>query len=87
MHAVVKFEYRRGFRFCTYATWWIRQAITRALNDQGPTIRIPIHVISTVSRIRNASAELSQQLGREPRIEETADRSGTRADEAGALWP
>ncbi len=86
MHAVVKFEYRRGFRFCTYATWWIRQAVTRAVSDCGPTIRIPIHMIGTVSRVRHASAELSQQLGREPRIEETADRSGMHAEEAGRCW-
>jgi RNA polymerase primary sigma factor len=85
MRAVVKFEYRRGFKFSTYASWWIHQAITRALNDQSPTIRIPIHMIGTVSRVRNASSELSQQLGREAKIEETADKSGTGVDEARSL--
>ena len=85
MRAVDKFDCRRGFRFCTYAGWWIRQAIQRALTDHSPTIRIPVHMIGTVARVRNASIELSQQLGREPKIEETADKSGTRVDEARLL--
>src|SRR3972149_9927677 len=56
MRAVDKFEYRRGFKFCTYATWWIRQAITRAVADQSRTIRIPVHMVETMSRVRNVRA-------------------------------
>ena len=82
MRAVDKFEYRRGFKFCTYATWWIRQAITRAVADQSRTIRIPVHMVETMSRVRNCSRKLLQELGREPTIEETADESGTCIDEA-----
>ena len=82
MRAVDKFEYRRGFKFCTYATWWIRQAITRAVADQSRTIRIPVHMVETMSRVRNVSRELLQELGREPTIEETAKRAGTAIDEA-----
>ncbi len=82
MRAVDKFEYRRGFKFCTYATWWIRQAITRAVADQSRTIRIPVHMVETMSRVRNVSRKLLQELGREPTIEETAVASGTCLDEA-----
>ena len=82
MRAVDKFEYRRGFKFCTYATWWIRQAITRAVADQSRTIRIPVHMVETMSRVRNCSRQLLQELGREPTIEETARRSETTIDEA-----
>jgi RNA polymerase primary sigma factor len=81
MRAVDKFEYRRGFKFCTYATWWIRQAITRAVADQSRTIRIPVHMVETMSRVRNVSRQLLQSLGREPTIEETARASGTCVDE------
>jgi len=81
MRAVDKFEYRRGFKFCTYATWWIRQAITRAVADQSRTIRIPVHMVETMSRVRNVSRQLLQDLGREPTIEETANASGTCMDE------
>jgi RNA polymerase primary sigma factor len=81
MRAVDKFEYRRGFKFCTYATWWIRQAITRAVADQSRTIRIPVHMVETMSRVRNVSRQLLQKLGREPTIEETARASGTCIDE------
>jgi len=81
MRAVDKFEYRRGFKFCTYATWWIRQAITRAVADQSRTIRIPVHMVETMSRVRNVSRKLFQELGREPTIEETATASGTCIDE------
>lgn len=82
MRAVDKFEYRRGFKFCTYATWWIRQAITRAVADQSRTIRIPVHMVETMSRVRNVSRKLLQRLGREPTIEETAHASNTCVDEA-----
>ncbi|NLY02210.1 MAG: sigma-70 family RNA polymerase sigma factor [Rhodopirellula sp.] len=81
MRAVDKFEYRRGFKFCTYATWWIRQAITRAVADQSRTIRIPVHMVETMSRVRNVSRQLLQQLGREPTMEETANASETCIDE------
>lgn len=82
MRAVDKFEYRRGFKFCTYATWWIRQAITRAVADQSRTIRIPVHMVETMSRVRSVSRQLLQELGREPTIEETARRAKTTVDEA-----
>jgi RNA polymerase primary sigma factor len=82
MRAVDKFEYRRGFKFCTYATWWIRQAITRAVADQSRTIRIPVHMVETMSRVRNVSRKLLQKLGREPTLEETARASETQVDEA-----
>jgi len=81
MRAVDKFEYRRGFKFCTYATWWIRQAITRAVADQSRTIRIPVHMVETMSRVRNVSRQLLQEFGREPTIEETARASETCIDE------
>ncbi|MDC0936756.1 sigma-70 family RNA polymerase sigma factor [Pirellulales bacterium] len=82
MRAVDKFEYRRGFKFCTYATWWIRQAITRAVADQSRTIRIPVHMVETMSRVRNVSRALLQRLGREPTIEETARAADCTVDEA-----
>ncbi len=82
MRAVDKFEYRRGFKFCTYATWWIRQAITRAVADQSRTIRIPVHMVETMSRVRNVARQLLQELGREPTIEETARRAETTIEEA-----
>jgi RNA polymerase primary sigma factor len=72
MRAVDKYEYRRGYKFSTYATWWIRQAITRAIADQARTIRIPVHMIDVLSRLRNVSKRLLQEMGREPTTEETA---------------
>jgi RNA polymerase primary sigma factor len=81
MRAVDKYEYRRGFKFSTYATWWIRQAITRAIADQARTIRIPVHMIETMSKLRNVSKQLVQDLGREPTIEETAKAAGISYEE------
>jgi len=75
MRAVDKYEYRRGFKFSTYATWWIRQAITRAIADHARTIRIPVHMIETMSKLRNISKLLMQELGREPTIEEIAKKA------------
>jgi RNA polymerase primary sigma factor len=72
MRAVDKYEHRRGYKFSTYATWWIRQAITRAIADHARTIRIPVHMIETMSKLRQASKQLLQELGREPTIEEIA---------------
>jgi len=81
MRAVDKYEYRRGYKFSTYATWWIRQAITRAIADHARTIRIPVHMIETMSRLRTASKILLQRLGREPCIEEIADEADMSIDE------
>jgi RNA polymerase primary sigma factor len=81
MRAVDKYEYRRGYKFSTYATWWIRQAITRAIADQARTIRIPVHMIETMSRLRNVSKKLLQEKGREPTIEETARSAGISIEE------
>jgi RNA polymerase primary sigma factor len=81
MRAVDKYEYRRGYKFSTYATWWIRQAITRAIADQARTIRIPVHMIETMSKLRNVSKKLLQEMGREPSIEETAKAAGISVDE------
>jgi RNA polymerase primary sigma factor len=75
MRAVDKYEYRRGYKFSTYATWWIRQAITRAIADHARTIRIPVHMIETMSRLRNISKQLLQDLGREPTMEEIAKKA------------
>ena len=75
MRAVDKYEYRRGYKFSTYATWWIRQAITRAIADHARTIRIPVHMIETMSRLRTAGKVLHQQLGREATIEEIAEEA------------
>jgi RNA polymerase primary sigma factor len=81
MRAVDKYEYRRGYKFSTYATWWIRQAITRAIADQARTIRIPVHMIETMSKLRNVSKKLLQEMGREPSIEETAKAAGISVEE------
>jgi RNA polymerase primary sigma factor len=81
MRAVDKYEYRRGFKFSTYATWWIRQAITRAIADQARTIRIPVHMIDVLMRLRNAARRLLQEMGREPTTEETAVAAGVSLEE------
>jgi RNA polymerase primary sigma factor len=76
MKAVEKYEYQRGYKFSTYATWWIRQAITRAIADQARTIRIPVHMIETMSKLRKISKQLVQDLHREPTVEELAEEAG-----------
>jgi len=81
MRAVDKYEYRRGYKFSTYATWWIRQAITRSIADQARTIRIPVHMIDVLSRLKNTSRRLLQELGREPTTEETAEAAGFSMEE------
>jgi RNA polymerase primary sigma factor len=81
MRAVDKYEYRRGYKFSTYATWWIRQAITRAIADQARTIRIPVHMIETMSKLRNVTKKLVQELGREPTLEETARAAGISVED------
>ena len=81
MRAVDKYEYRRGFKFSTYATWWIRQAITRAIADQGRTIRIPVHMIDILSKLRNLQKQMLQELGRHPSFDEMAKRSELDIDE------
>jgi len=82
MKAVEKYEYRRGYKFSTYATWWIRQAITRSIADQARTIRIPVHMIETMSKLRNVSKKLTQLKGREPSIDEVAEAAQVSVDEA-----
>ena len=81
MRAVDKYEYRRGFKFSTYATWWIRQAITRAIADQGRTIRIPVHMIDILSKLRNLQTQMLQELGRQPTMHEMSKRSDVDVDE------
>jgi RNA polymerase primary sigma factor len=80
MKAVDKFEYQRGYKFSTYATWWIRQAITRAIADQARTIRIPVHMIETINKLIRTSRQLVQEIGREPSPEEIAERMSLPLD-------
>jgi RNA polymerase primary sigma factor len=80
MKAVDKFDYERGYKFSTYATWWIRQGITRAIADQGRTIRIPVHMIETINKLIRTSREVVQDVGREPTPEEIASQMEISAD-------
>src|SRR2546426_4655876 len=80
MKAVDKFDCRRGFKFSTYATWWIRQAITRAIADKARTIRIPVHMVDTLQQLRRVASDLLESLGREPTLDEIAGAAGMNAD-------
>ncbi len=86
MRAVDKFEHARGFKFSTYATWWIRQAITRAIADQSRTIRVPVHMTDTMNKLRNLSRAFLQANGREPSFEEVAELAGITVEEAECVW-
>ena len=76
MKAIDKFDYRKGFKFSTYATWWIKQSITRAIPDQSRLIRIPVHMYDTINKLKRINKEMTQEMGKEPSLQELADRMG-----------